>query len=119
MLKVFPLFESLWKIDYFLVFVSFFSGLLWKDKPLISSPLAAFSLLCTGLYTASWQFDNCVKYQVERDPRRLARLPVLQMTAASPVVLVRSDDTKRKIIHCTVSLAAAALCVYRLYNIYK
>lgn len=57
--------------------------------------------------------------QVERDPRRLARLPVLHMSAASPVVLVRSDDTKRKILHCTVSLAAAALCVYRLYHIYK
>ncbi|KAJ8932309.1 hypothetical protein NQ318_020834, partial [Aromia moschata] len=32
------------------------------------APLSIFSALCTGLYTASWQFDHCVKYQVERNP---------------------------------------------------
>lgn len=41
------------------------TGLVWREKPFVCSPLAVFSLLCTGLYTASWQFDNCVKYQVK------------------------------------------------------
>lgn len=49
--------------NLFVIFV----GLLWPDNPLICAPLGAFSLLCTGLYTASWQFDNCVKYQVCSD----------------------------------------------------
>lgn len=57
---------------------------------------------------------------MERDPRKLARLPILgALTAASPVVLVRKDDTRRKILHCTVSLTAAALCVYKLYRTLK
>ncbi|CAH1183525.1 unnamed protein product [Phaedon cochleariae] len=95
---------------------SIISGLAWPDNFAPQAPLSILSTLCTGLYTASWQFDHCVKYQVERDPRKLARLPILgALTAASPVVLVRKDDTKRKILHCTVSLAAAGLCIYRLY----
>ncbi|MPC57393.1 Transmembrane protein 11, mitochondrial [Portunus trituberculatus] len=27
-------------------------------------PLGTLSLFCTGVYTASWQFDPCCKYQV-------------------------------------------------------
>jgi len=96
------------------------TGLIWPDKPLLCTPLGVLSLLCTGLYTASWQFDNCVKYQEERDPRRLSKLQVLSaMSAASPVVLVRKDDTRRKILHCTVSLAAASFCAFRLYRTLK
>ncbi|KAK9738984.1 Mitochondrial morphogenesis regulator [Popillia japonica] len=83
---------------------SIVSGLLWPNNMYLYAPLGMFSTLCTALYTASWQFDNCVKYQVERDPRKLARLQVVSaMSAASPVVLVRKDDTRRKILHCTVS----------------
>ncbi|XP_017786315.1 PREDICTED: transmembrane protein 11 homolog, mitochondrial [Nicrophorus vespilloides] len=96
------------------------SGIIWQENPIICTPMGVISVLSTGLYTASWQFDNCVKYQVERDPRKLARLPVLSaMSAASPVVLVRKDDTKRKILHWTVSLSAAAICTFRLYKSIK
>ncbi|XP_060517899.1 transmembrane protein 11-A, mitochondrial [Cylas formicarius] len=95
---------------------SIVSGFAWTDSCMPQMPLAGLSLVCTSLYTASWQFDPCVKYQVERDPRKLSRLPILgALTAASPVVLVRKDDTRRKILHCTISLAAAAICFYRLY----
>lgn len=95
---------------------SIVTGFVWPQTVVPQAPLGIFSVLCTGLYTASWQFDHCVKYQVERDPKKLARLPILSaLTAASPVVLVRKDDTRRKILHCSVSMAAAALCVYRLY----
>ncbi|CAG9768297.1 unnamed protein product [Ceutorhynchus assimilis] len=97
-------------------FSSLVTGFVWPENVVPQAPLGIFSVLCTGLYTASWQFDHCVKYQVERDPRKLARLPILSaLTAASPVVLVRKEDTKRKILHCSVSLAAAAMCIYRLY----
>ncbi|KAJ8920699.1 hypothetical protein NQ315_004838 [Exocentrus adspersus] len=95
---------------------SIISGFVWPQSFTPQAPLSILSVLCTGLYTASWQFDHCVKYQVERDPRKLARLPVLgALTAASPVVLVRKDDTRRKILHCTVSITSAALCIYKLY----
>ncbi|GLV38786.1 Pmi [Carabus blaptoides fortunei] len=102
-------------------FGALLSGLIWADRPLICTPLGTLSLLCTGLYTVSWQFDPCVKYQVECDSRRLARLPGYQsaMASASPIVLVRKDDTKRKLVHCTVSLLSAALCAYRIYHSIK
>ncbi|XP_019864913.1 transmembrane protein 11-A, mitochondrial [Aethina tumida] len=99
---------------------SLVSGFMWKSSLTPQAHLSIFSLLCTGLYTASWQFDHCVKYQVERDPRKLVRLPILgAITSASPVVLVRKDDTRRKILHCTVSFAAAAFCIYKYYRIIK
>ncbi|KAG5888248.1 hypothetical protein JTB14_027930 [Gonioctena quinquepunctata] len=100
--------------------MSIISGFAWPDNFTPQAPMSFLSTLCTGLYTASWQFDHCVKYQVERDPRKLARLPILgALSATSPVVLVRKDDTKRKILHCTVSLTAAAFCIYRLYRTIK
>lgn len=94
---------------------SIVAGFVWRDNVVPQAPFAVFSVLCTGLYTASWQFDHCVKYQVERDPKRLARLPILgALTATSPVVLVRKNDSRRNALHCGVSLVAAALCAYRL-----
>ncbi|CAG9854362.1 unnamed protein product [Phyllotreta striolata] len=96
---------------------SIISGFAWPDNFAPQAPLSILSTLCAGLYTASWQFDHCVKYQVEKDIRRLARMPILgALTASSPVVLVRKDDTKRKILHSSVALIAASLCVYRLYR---
>ncbi|RZB39660.1 Mito morph reg domain containing protein [Asbolus verrucosus] len=99
---------------------SFLTGFIWPERFVPQVPFSIFSSLCASLYTVSWQFDHCVKYQVERDPRKLARLPILgALTAASPVVLVRKDNTRRIILHWTVSLAAAALCAYRLYRTMK
>jgi len=99
---------------------SIISGFAWPDNFAPQAPLSIISTLCTGLYTACWQFDHCVKYQVEKDIRKLTRLPILgALTGSSPVVLVRKEDTKRKILHCTVSLAAASLCIYRLYRTIK
>jgi len=40
------------------------SGVFCDNRPYIYTPLGVLSLLCTGLYTASWQFDPCCKYQV-------------------------------------------------------
>jgi Mitochondrial morphogenesis regulator len=40
------------------------AGLIWSQKPLVSTPLCAVSIFCTGLYTISWNYDPCVKYQV-------------------------------------------------------
>ena len=34
------------------------------NRPYLYTPLGVLSLLATGLYTASWQFDPCCKYQV-------------------------------------------------------
>ncbi|KAB7502542.1 UNVERIFIED_CONTAM: hypothetical protein RMT77_013064 [Armadillidium vulgare] len=98
---------------------SIISGLIWRDSALSFVPLGTLSVFCTGVYTASWQFDPCCKYQVESDSRRLSTLPLQSLSSASPVVLVKKDDSKRKILHCLVSLSAASFCIWRVYNLYK
>ena len=39
-------------------------GIFCDNRPYLYTPLGLLSLFCTGLYTASWQFDPCCKYQV-------------------------------------------------------
>nr|SVE86488.1 EOG090X0HTT [Daphnia similis]SVE87114.1 EOG090X0HTT [Daphnia similis]SVE88370.1 EOG090X0HTT [Daphnia similis] len=96
---------------------SVITGLFCDNRPYIYTPLGLLSLLCTGLYTASWQFDPCCKYQVEMDTKRLAKLPVNRLTTSSPIVLVRRDDNKRKTLHCTICVTAASITLWKLYFI--
>lgn len=77
--------------------------------------LGSISTLCFGLYTASWQFDPCVKYQVECDARRLQRLPLHNLASSSPVVLMRVNDRIRNVLHSTISLSALAFCGFKVY----
>lgn len=58
-------------------------------------------------------------WQVEYDSGRLSRLPLQSLSSASPVVLVRRDDSKRKILHSCISLASFSYCMWRLYQVYK
>ena len=94
------------------------SGGVWPDHRLMYLPLGFTSLVCAGVYTMSWQFDPCCKYQVEYDATQLERLPLHSLTSSSPVVLVRKDDFYRKLLHSSVALAASTYCGYRLYQWY-
>ncbi|XP_044743294.1 transmembrane protein 11-A, mitochondrial [Chrysoperla carnea] len=99
---------------------SIFTGLIWQEIPAIYIPLGALSTICTSLYTIGWQFDPCVNYQVETDSRTLARMPILTMlTANTPIVIVRKNQTKRLYLHCGVTLTTIAFCAWRLYKILK
>lgn len=93
---------------------SLLSAGLWQEQCIVSCPMAICSVACTGIYTVSWQFDPCCKYQVEHDPRRLSRLPLHTLASSTPVVLVRKDDTRRKVLHCTVSALASLVSIWRL-----
>lgn len=94
------------------------SGLAWSS--LACAPFGLVSVLCAGCYTLSWQWDPCCKYQEEKDRRHLATLPVMSdLTSASPVVLVRKDNRRKILIHNSVSIAAAAICIWRLYKTFK
>ncbi|XP_014277323.1 transmembrane protein 11, mitochondrial [Halyomorpha halys] len=95
-------------------------GFIWPKYPYSYMPFGVISFFTTGLYTVSWQFDPCVKYQVYTDSQRLARLPFFNtITSASPTVLVRKDDRNRKILHCTVMLASSILCAWRLCKLFN
>ena len=94
------------------------SGMAWPERGYLIFPLGFVSMVCSGVYTMSWQFDPCCKYQVESDSRQLQSLPLHQLTSSSPVVLIRKDDYYRKILHTTLSVAAASYCGWRLYHWY-
>ncbi|KAF6207227.1 hypothetical protein GE061_018467 [Apolygus lucorum] len=95
-------------------------GITWPDFPFTYTPLVATSFFCTSLYTVSWQFDPCVKYQVFNDSKRLSNLPLFStLSSASPVVLVRTDDTRRKILHCSITIAASAIVALKLYRLFN
>ncbi|KAF2358435.1 Transmembrane protein 11 [Trinorchestia longiramus] len=100
-------------------FGSLFGAWAAPDRLLAWAPLGTLSLACTAMYTASWQFDPCCQYQVELDSGRLSRLMLESVVSSTPVVLVRREDGRRKVLHSSVSLLAGALCLYRLYHIYK
>ena len=92
------------------------TGLIWPDKGLVYFPMCFLSTVCAGVYMISWQFDPCCKYQVEYDTKRLQKLPLQKLTSSSPVVLMRRDDTRRKILHTTVSLFGTAYCAWKFYD---
>lgn len=89
------------------------------NKAYLILPLGFTSVVCAGVYMISWQFDPCCKYQVETDIRRLDRLPLHKLGSSSPVVLVRKDDTRRKILHNTLAVAALSVCCYKMYKWYS
>jgi len=94
------------------------TGITWPDKGLVYFPLGFCSIVCAGVYTVSWQFDPCCKYQVEYNSHRLQRLPLHNLTSSSPVVLVRKDDTRRKILHNLLAGLSTAYCAWRFYDWY-
>lgn len=103
---------------------SIVAAFVWPNTSLINAPLAMLSTLCTGLYSISWQFDPCCKYQVQSDPGQLNQLALEALNNSSPVVLVRKDDTRRKILHTAVTFACLAQIglrhyypsIYRIFN---
>lgn len=95
-------------------------GILWPNRPLVITPLAAISWFCTTLYTVSWQFDPCCYYQVEKHTEELAKLPILNtLQSNNPTILVRKSIKRRVILHSTVTTIAAVFCVWRLYDAFK
>ncbi len=94
------------------------TGVSFPDKALCCFPLGFASLVCTSVYAVSWQFDPCCKYQVEHDARKLKQLPLHSLTSSSPVVLVRKDDSRRKLLHNTLAFASASYCVWAFYQWY-
>ena len=92
------------------------TGYVWPDQGLYYMPLGFVSVVCAGVYTVSWQFDPCCKYQVEYDTKKLQRVPLHHLTSSSPVVLVRKDDTRRKILHTSISTLATSFCAWKIYE---
>lgn len=82
-------------------------------------PLGATSFVCAGVYMISWQFDPCCKYQVETDMRNIEKLPLHKLVSSSPIILVRKDDSRRKVLHNTLAVISISICCWKLYQHYS
>lgn len=89
-----------------------------SNKLQVLLPLGCTSFICAGVYLISWQFDPCCKYQVEKDMRNVGKLPLHKLVSSSPVVLVRKDDSRRKILHNTLALLSISICCWKIYKSY-
>ncbi|XP_064618489.1 transmembrane protein 11-B, mitochondrial-like [Lineus longissimus] len=94
-------------------------GLMYPQHGYLYMPLGFTSVICSGVYAVSWQFDPCCKYQIEYDSRKLQRLPLHNLSSSSPVVLIRKDDTRRKVLQNSLSLAAGIYCGWQFYKWYS
>jgi len=94
---------------------SIITSFIWPDKTLAFVPATIISVICTGLYSISWQTDPCSKYQVEVNPMRLGEMDLQVLTAAAPVVLVKKDVSARNILHTSVTVACVSQTLLRLY----
>lgn len=91
---------------------------MWPHRNELFMSLGFLSVICAGVYAISWQFDPCCKYQVETNMNKVPKLPLHSLSSSTPVILIRKDDTRRKILHNTISLISGAVCGYKLYKSY-
>ncbi|XP_063681199.1 transmembrane protein 11-B, mitochondrial-like [Bolinopsis microptera] len=88
------------------------SGFKWSW----SIPFSALTVGCAAVYQFSWQHDPACKYQVDTAGHYLHRIPLDQLTASAPIILLRRDDRVRKKLHNTIAGACGILLVYQLFS---
>ncbi|XP_055607045.1 transmembrane protein 11 homolog, mitochondrial isoform X2 [Uranotaenia lowii] len=94
------------------------AGLIWRGRLMFCTSFCALSIFCTSLYTISWSYDPCVKYQVEKNPKNLSKVPNVN-DFSSPIVLVYKSNTYATLSHRIVTLLAGSYCAWRIYQILK
>ena len=82
-------------------------------------PIGLFGAFCAGVYSLSWQFDPCCKYQVDYRGQMLARIPSQDIQSSNPIVLVRKNDKYRKILQNTLSVLVWGYVGYLVYKHYR
>jgi len=93
----------------------------WTPLPFkyITLPLGLVSTISAVSYALTWQGDPLCKYQIDATGNELAAvapsgLPVLQ---PGVTILVRRDDTVRRILHNTIAASCAIACAFRLRKV--
>ena len=85
---------------------------------MIPLPLGLFGTACAFVYNVSWQFDPCCNYQVDWNGQELGNIPSHELSARSPVVLVRKNDIYRKILHTMLAAIVVGCFSWRFYKLY-
>ncbi|KAG5678434.1 hypothetical protein PVAND_008108 [Polypedilum vanderplanki] len=94
------------------------AGYVWPKNNLIFGTLCTLSIFCSGLYLLSWNSDPCVHYQVETNPKKLSKVPLLK-DFTSPIVLYYKPNTRSKYIQQILCGLVIGYCGYRLYESFK
>ncbi|KAF6038597.1 TMEM11 [Bugula neritina] len=85
------------------------------DRLKVLVPLGLSSFICAGVYMISWQFDPCCKYQVAKHIDSSV-VPLHRLKVTDPVILVRKDDKRRKILHTVLAMLSLSICLRKLYK---
>ena len=72
------------------------------------------SSLCAITYAVCWKDDPCCKFQVAEQVPDLEHM-VTSLGSANPVVLVRRNDSRRKVLHNIIASLTGALCASKLF----
>lgn len=75
-------------------------------------------MFSTALYNVSWDTDPCIKYQIEKNPKKLPKFPNLN-EFTSPVVLHLNSNKRAKYLQRIVTILAVGVCGYRIYEAVK
>jgi len=96
-------------------------GIVWPDRPLAYCPLASVSVLSSGIHTLSWQFDPCINYKVDSNPRTTLH-SINSPDSPTPVVLTKlscSQVKRNYFFHAAISLIAFAFSAWKFYKCCK
>lgn len=73
----------------------------------------AISSVCAIAYATFWVHDPCSKYQVAEHVPELEHI-IGNLNSATPVVLVRKNDHRRKVLHNTIGLVSGVICATKI-----
>lgn len=93
-------------------------GFAWPRNAAICTSLGVISLFSTALYNVSWDTDPCIKYQIEKNPKKLPKFPNLN-EFTSPVVMHLQSNKRSKYLQRIVTILAVGVCGYRIYEAVK
>ena len=95
---------------------------LWLDAPFERTllPLCAASAGCCLLYDLFWQRDPLCKYQIDSHGDRMVDVPSdMIKDGTSYVLLIRRDDSARKVLQRTIALGVVAYCGLKLQRTFS
>ena len=75
------------------------------------------SVVCAGLYSFSWQYDPCCKYQIDYGVRSLSKIPRDEFSKPQQLfILVYRNDRYRKRLHNSIALFTLGLFAWQVYR---
>lgn len=84
-----------------------------KERYYLIVGLGTISSLFAISYAVCWKNDPCCRFQVAEQVPDLEHM-VTSLSTANPVVLVRKNDHRRKVLHNVVATLSGIVCATKL-----